>query len=93
MSNVAVKEKTDLELEAEGKGVLRILDRTGDTKLIWDPENEDEVENARSTFDSLKKKGYAIFRVKGEKGEQGEQMRTFDARAGRLIAVKQLAGG
>jgi hypothetical protein len=69
------------------------LDRSGDTKTIWNPDNEDEVANAKRTFDDLRKKGYLAFRVIGKEGDKGEQMTEFDPRAGRMIMVPQMRGG
>ena len=77
----------------DGKHELAVMDPTGDTKTIWDPNNEDEVEEARGTFDRLKAKGFAAFKVEGPKGEQGEIIREFDPTAGRMIMIPALAGG
>jgi len=74
-------------------GELRIMGRPGDTKLIWDIENEAETENAKRTFDDLVAKGFTGFEVKGRKGEKGERMAAFDADAGAIIMVPRLAGG
>ena len=64
----------------------------GDTKLIWNSRNADETENARRTFDDLKKKGFAAFAVKRD-GEKGEQIFKFDAEAEKIIMVPQMRGG
>ena len=77
----------------EGMHELAVMDPTGDTKTIWDPNNEDEVAEAKGTFDRLKAKGFAAFRVTGPKGEQGEILREFDPKAGRMIMIPALAGG
>jgi hypothetical protein len=69
-----------------------VLDRTGDTKIIWDPENADEVETARQTFDKLRKKGYAAYSVK-KNGDKGEVIREFDPNAEKLILAPQMVGG
>ncbi len=71
---------------------MRTLGSAGDTKLVWDSENEDEVANARRTFDDLKKKSYAAFAV-GAKGKQGERIQAFDPTAESLIMVPPIAGG
>lgn len=71
---------------------LAVMGRSGDTKTIWNPRNAAEVEVARATFDSLKGKGFAMFKV-DEDGEQGEQMRTFDPKAAKMIAVPPIAAG
>jgi hypothetical protein len=76
-----------------GKHYLAITDETGDTKIMWSKDNEDEIENARRTFNDMKKKGYAAFKVEGKKGDPGEQMHEFSAAAERIIFIKQQAGG
>jgi len=73
-------------------GEARIIDETGDTKLIWDEDKEDEVENAEETFDKLKKKGYKAFRV-DKKGEQAGEMKKFDPSAEKLIMVPAMQAG
>lgn len=77
----------------DGKHWMAITDHTGDTKVLWSKDNEDEVENARRTFNDMKKKGYTAFHVTGKKGEPGEQMREFDPDAERIIFTKPQAGG
>ena len=68
------------------------LDNTGDTKTIWNPENPDEVEAAKSTFDKLIGKGYRAFKVNKE-GETAARLTTFDPLAGKMILVPQIVGG
>lgn len=74
------------------KGELRILGAQGDTKIIWDTDNDEEVENAQNTFDDLVGKGFAAFRV-GRRGDKGEQIKEFQPGAGKLILVPAMAGG
>ena len=74
------------------KNEFAVMDQTGDTKTMWDPDNEDEVEIARNTFDKLKKKGYLIYRT-DKKGGTGEVMTKFDPDAARLVAVPPIVGG
>ncbi len=76
-----------------GKHYLAIQDHTGDTKIMWSKDNDDEVEVARNTFRDMKKKGYQAFKVVGKKGDPGEQMNEFDPDAERIIFVKQAAPG
>ena len=73
-------------------GELAVMDRTGDTKVMWAAENEDEVANAKRTFDDLKKKGYMAYSVK-RNGDKGEQVREFDATAEKLIMAPPMQGG
>jgi len=71
---------------------IAVMDRTGDTKTIWDPNKPDEIEMAKQTFDRLKTKGYAIFTV-GKNGQKDEVMHKFDPKAEKMIAVAPIAGG
>ena len=64
------------------QGTMEILDRTGDTKIIWDSEKKEEVKNAKRTFDDLRKKGYIAYSVK-KKGGKGKVLTEFDPEAER----------
>lgn len=74
------------------KGELSVMGPGGDTKVIWDSDNDDEVENARQTFDDLVDKGFAAFAVK-RRGGQGERIKEFDPEQEKLILVPPMAGG
>lgn len=76
----------------KGHSVMEIMDRTGDTKKIWDPNKPVEVEDARRSFEELRKKGYAAYKV-NEDGTAGEVIREFDPSAGRVIMRPPMAGG
>ena len=69
-----------------------ILDGGGDTKVIWDPANADEVKNAKRTFKDLLKKGFTAFRVDTD-GEKDGQIREFEPDAQKLIMVPRIMGG
>jgi beta-lactam-binding protein with PASTA domain len=71
---------------------LHVLDATGDTRTIWNPEIQDEVDAAKATFRKLKDKGYLAYRVDAE-GEQGEVISTFDPKAGKIIMTRPYTGG
>lgn len=73
-------------------GELRTLGQQGDTKLIWDVDNEVEVENAERTFDDLVKKGYSAFAVKKD-GEKGKVVTEFDPYAEKIILAPAIRGG
>jgi hypothetical protein len=74
------------------QGELSILDRTGDTKLIWDSNNPDEVANAQETFDKLKKKGFIAYSVE-KGGGKGKVLAKFDPQAEKIIMTPAMAGG
>jgi hypothetical protein len=71
---------------------LHILDKTGDTRIEWNPNNPVEVEIARKAFDAAKDKKHLIYKMRAD-GSRGEQIRTFDPNAERIIATPQTVGG
>jgi hypothetical protein len=73
-------------------GEMAILDLTGDTKVIWDPHNPDEVAAAKAQFDTLRKKGFIAYTV-NKKGDKGEVIREFDPDAEKIILSPPLVGG
>ena len=73
-------------------GELRIMGSEGDTKVIWDPKNEDEVEAAESQFDTLIEKGFQAYSVKKD-GKKNKKIDEFDSKAGKIIMVPQIQGG
>lgn len=73
-------------------GTLHVMDRQGDTKLMWDRKNTDEVAAARRTFEDLKKKGFSAYAVKGS-GDKGVALTRFDAAEERIIMSPPMAGG
>lgn len=81
-------------LMREGDGLMEFMGPEGDTKKIWDPNNEDEVEDARRTFDYLvKEKKYRAYHVTGKDGDKGEPMDEFDPECGRMILIPAMQGG
>jgi hypothetical protein len=73
-------------------GELAVMDHTGDTKLVWDSDNADDVAAAKAMFETQKKKGYMAFSVK-KNGKPGEVLQTFDPKAEKIIMQAPLAGG
>ena len=73
-------------------GELRELGPQGDTRLTWDPDEEAEVEAARDTFDTLKKKGYFAYKVK-KSGDKGKVATKFDPDAEKIIMALPMQGG
>lgn len=75
------------------QGWLEILDHTGDSKLIWDRHNRDEVDAAQAMFDSLTRKRYLAFQAEGDDGRKGKQISKFDPNMERIIMVPPMVGG
>jgi monomeric isocitrate dehydrogenase len=90
MTSTLVEEAS--RVEEEGSHVMAVLDKTGDTRIIWDPDVPEEVASAQRTFDELKKKGYSAFSV-NRKGDKDKVVRTFDKDAEKLILAPALVGG
>lgn len=74
-------------------GELATMGKSGDLKIIWDPDKQEEVDAAKKQFEDMKKKGYVAFSVVGAKGEKGEVVRTFDPKAERIILAPPMVGG
>ena len=85
-------ESLNEEPRTDGKCELAIMSHKGDTKVVWDPSNEDETAAAKAQFDTLVGKGFSAFKVQG-KGEKGDMIREFDPTAGKIILIPALAGG
>ena len=73
-------------------GELSIMDDTGDTKLIWSANNQDEVDAAKEMFKNLKKKKYVAYSVK-ENGKKNEIIHDFDPNLEAIIMIPPIVGG
>lgn len=73
-------------------GEMRELNGNGDSKIIWNPDNAEEVKAAKEHFGSLIKKGFKAFRGKDD-GEKGASVTDFDPSIRRLIMVPPIVGG
>jgi len=82
----------DVSAETVVRNEMALLDGTGDTKVIWDPKNADEVDAAKTQFNALRKKGFIAYTV-NKKGDKGEIIREFDPDAEKIILSPPLAGG
>jgi hypothetical protein len=71
---------------------MRIMGQVGDTKLVWDADNAEEVKNAKRTFDDLRGKRFLAFSVKKD-GSKGVQITAFDPDAEKIIMVPAMQGG
>ena len=72
-------------------GELRQMDRTGDTRIKWNRNNDGEVAAARAHFDALKNKGYIAYKADGE--TKGEVIKEFDPSAREIIMAPPTRGG
>ena len=77
----------------EEKHTLSIPDVSGDTRLMWDPRDADEVKIAREAFDAAKAKGMVAYAVDQSGDRSDEVIREFDPARSKIVMTKQLAGG
>lgn len=84
---------SDLLERDDTRHMLSITDGTGDTRIMWDPKNKDEVGAAKAAFDAAKSKGMLAYAVDDNGGRTGEVIREFDKKAGKIIMVRQPVGG
>lgn len=73
-------------------GEMRVMGRDGDSRIMWDPNNEAEVTAARNQFNELRAKGHNAYQV-DKKGEAGKVVKEFDPAAGKVILAPPMAGG
>ena len=77
----------------KGKGILCVLGSSGDTRIIWNKKNSDEVENAKRTFDELVgKKKFAAFSI-SKLGRRSKKVTEFDPKIQKLILIPPMSGG
>ena len=69
-----------------------VMSPEGDTKHQWNVTDPDEAKLAAEMFDLYKRRGYAVFGVKG-RGKQGSPVSDFDASLGAMLFVPLMAGG
>ena len=72
---------------------MRIADRSGDTTVTWDVDNEVQVKNAQEQFEALVQQGYQAFAFKDGSGQHGEVATTFDPTVKRYAMMPQFVGG
>ena len=77
---------------SDATGHMSIMGKEGDTKFYWNSANADQVSAAEEVFNAHKGKGYLAFRMNA-KGDQGEQLTTFDASAESVLFIPQMQGG
>jgi hypothetical protein len=73
--------------------VMKVLGRTGDSEVNWNPETGEGVQAAKRVFEEKTRRyGYLAF-VEGPNGEGTNLIRNFDPKAGSIILTPRLVGG
>ena len=74
-------------------GEMSVMGSSGDVKVSWDSDNEEEVKAAKKTFNEcVKEKKFAAFSV-DKRGKKDERIYDFDSSAEEIILVPPIAGG
>jgi len=74
------------------KRTLRILDSSGDRRLVWRKESDDEVKEAKKAFREALAKGALAYKVDND-GERSKQIREFDPEAEEIVVMPMVTGG
>lgn len=74
-------------------GLMTILDRSGDTAVLWDRADPEQVEETRRRFDEIIGQGYLAEKTNTGYAQDGEQIREFDPQAQRIVMRPPLVGG
>lgn len=74
------------------KHSMSIINASGDIKVEWNPDNEDEVKLAEKTFKENTKKGFKAFRVYDD-GKKGKMLDGFDKYAEKILFTPLIVGG
>jgi hypothetical protein len=70
--------------------VVRILDRTGDTRVVYDPADAEAVRDVEARFARLMNDSFIAFDVSTQ---PGRIITTFDPTASEIIVSPRFAGG
>jgi len=68
------------------EGCLRILDESGDKRVVWDRTDHNQVLEAGRKFIELIKKGYKAYVARSD-GSRGSRLEDFDALLEEIIMV------
>jgi hypothetical protein len=72
--------------------VLKVMDKTGDTRVEFDETDTVATEAARAEYDKLMKRAGVVVTVPGP-GQQGEVVKKFEDLAPENVFVPAIVGG
>ena len=70
---------------------FKLLDANGHSTTAWDPENGEELERARRTYEGLLRRGYRAFAI--EKHGEARALERFDPNETETLFVPPIQGG
>ena len=75
------------------QGEMRVMCSSGDDTILWDPQSQKSIDNAKKKFDEYVKKGYKVYRLDGKDKKTGRQLTEFPTFAAKLLFVPKIVGG
>lgn len=75
------------------KRLLRVLDRTGDSRHSYDLSDPESTAAARRVFEDVVAKGHSVFNVKPGSNETTQRVTDFEKLSEESIAVPRIIGG
>lgn len=78
--------------EKQTKGLMRILCKDGDRRIVWRSNSIPEVSEARAAFKDAVAQGHLAFLAK-KGGSRGTKITEFDPLAEEIILVPPITGG
>lgn len=81
------------DLKVYGKGMISVLNEEGDSRIEWNPENDEETNAAKEMFNkTIEIDGMRAYEL-GKDGKQGKEIKKFNPNAAKIIMVPRIAGG
>lgn len=90
LTPLGAKHQARFQEMAKSLGIEEV--QAGDYHIMWDSTREEEVAQARKTFNEFKKLGWVAFSVT-TKGDKDEIIKDFDPDAEKIIMAPKAAGG
>jgi hypothetical protein len=73
-------------------GLLRVLGKGGDKEIPWNPEDREQLDDARFVVETLLREGYQAYSLE-ENGRTGEFLRRFKPEAHEVVLAPRFQGG
>jgi hypothetical protein len=80
------------ERKESAMGVMRILDSSGDSEVLWNVSDDEALAKASRAFDELVRKGRLAYERNGSQNAAA-RVRAFNPEADEIIWVRPLQGG
>jgi hypothetical protein len=76
------------KFDSENYGFMRVLDESGDSRVVWDRRETSQVKEAGRKFYEMLKKGYKAYVARSD-GSRGSRLEDFDALLEEIIMVPE----